>query len=239
MEDKEFYIFGIPVKTDLCEIRFLKYHEYIQNLSELSMMSLNVLHIFYQYKKMNVTKDKEFDEQLEELKKESLYNIVLSQPSFLQAYFKVFSLVIDNDDAIEQIFDSEELFMRYRQLVMDMNMLSESEVSPNPKIQSYIDKSQMVKQRDSEKQTFSDIVSSVVVGSSIPFDKVLEMTVLQLYSVYYRIGAMKAYDSNTLFATVSDKVKIESWGKNIDLFTKQKSGMSVKEFNSTIGAIFK
>lgn len=239
MDNKEFYIFGLPVKTDFCEVRFLKYHEYIENLSELSTMTLNVLHIYYQYKKMNIEKDKEFDEMLEILKKDSLFNIVKSQSQFSNAYYKIFKLVIEEDDVIEAIMDNEEAFMEYRQLVMEMNMLSESEVSPNPKIQSYIEKSQMVKQRDSEKQTFSDIVSSVVVGAGVPFDKIVDMTVLQVYSVYYRIGAMKSYDASTLFATVSDKVKIESWGKSIDLFATQKSGMSVKEFNSTIGAIFK
>lgn len=237
MEDKEFYIFGVPVKTDLCEVRFLKYHEYIQNLSELSMMSLNVLHIYYQYKKMDVTKDKEFDEQLEELKKESLYNIVLSQPSFLQAYFKVFSLVIDNDYAIEQIFDNEELFMKYRQLVMDMNMLSEEQTSPNPEIQKSLERSRRVKQQSAEKQTFSDIVSSIVVGASITYKEVVDMTVLQIYATYYRLNATFAYSTTTLFATVSNSVSIESWNKHIDLWQKESHTIDKEEFKKKFGGM--
>jgi len=65
------------------------------------------------------------------------------------------------------------------------------------------------------------------------------MTVLQIYSTYYRIGAMKSYDTTTLFATVSGDVQIDQWNRNIDLFEKQTAGMKASEFNKNFGGLFK
>src|SRR5690606_21642412 len=99
--DKEFFIFGLPVETELCSVRFLKYHEYVQYLPELSTMSLNVLHLYYQYKKANIDKNPEVDKILEELKNDSLYNIVKDNSTFANAYFTIFKLAIDDIEVIE------------------------------------------------------------------------------------------------------------------------------------------
>src|SRR5690606_7116237 len=103
----------------------------------------------------------------------------------------------------------------------------------------YIEKSQRQKQKDGEKQTFSDIISSVVVGSPHSYEEVANMTVLQLYSTFYRISQFQNYKTSTLFATVAEKVQIESWNKHIDLFEKTSSGISASEFNKTYGGMFK
>lgn len=236
--DKEFYIFAKPIKTELCEVRFLKYFEYIENLPELSMMSLNVLHYYYQYRKLNEENSSEVNEAIEALKDESLYQIVMSQDAITAAYYKVFQKVIDDQKAIEAIFDSEELFMQHRQLIMEMNMLSEEEVSPNPEIQKAIERSRRVKQKKAEKQSYSDIISSVVASTSNSFKDIGEMTVLQVYSIYYRISAIFNYQASTLFATVAEKVQIESWNKHIDLFSSESDTIERNEFDKKFGGMF-
>src|SRR5690606_15562031 len=128
--------------------------------------------IYYQYKKAS-DGDKVFEEALEELKHESLYKIVLSQDSFRNAYEKIYDLVIGDEKAIKAIFDDEELFMQYRQLVMDMQILTEDEISPNEEIQKAIERSRRVKQQKAEKQSFGDIVSSIVAGTSNSFSDVI------------------------------------------------------------------
>lgn len=238
MNDKEFYIFGIPVETSLGTVRFMKYHEYVQYLPELSLMSLNIIHIYYQYKEANKTKDAEIDKALESLKEESLFNFMDSQDNFKEAYYKIFKLVIGDDTVVKAILEDEELFMEYRKLVMDMQILTETETSPNEEIMKAMERSRRVKQAKAEKQSYSDIISSVVAGTSNSFDDVLNMTVLQAHVIYYRLGAMISYQTSTLFATVAEKVQIESWNKHIDLWATESDTINHAEFSKKFGGMF-
>lgn len=242
--DKDFFIFGEPIDTELGLVRFLTYREYIRNLAELSLMSMNTLHIYYyyrkQYEKAFQLDNPEVIEFLKNIKEVKLIEIVLSDRMMLDNYIKIFKLVIDNcnDETLNKIFSNEETFMKIRSLILDMQMLNESEVSPNEEIQSFIDASREVKQQDSEKQTYSDILSTIVVGSGVDYDTIMKWNVLRVYSTYYRISAFKNSDLTALFATVSDKVKFETWQKHIDLFEKEKSGMKMSEFNKKYGGLF-
>lgn len=236
--DKEFFIFGLPVETELCSVRFLKYHEYVQVLPELSMMSLNVLHLYYQYKNAHKEKNPEIDKILEELKQDKLFNIVLGQEEFAMAYLKIFKMVIDDESVIEKIFDNEKLFMFYRKLVLDMQILNEEIVSPNEEIQKAIERSRRVKQQKAEKQSYGDIISSIVAGTSNSFKDVTEMNVYQVYSIFYRMSAIFNYQTSSLFATVAEKVQIESWNKHIDLFKNESDTFEQGEFNKKFGSMF-
>lgn len=242
MDDKEFYFFGLPVQTELCEIRFLTYLEYLQNLSELSAMSQNVLHIYYQdknhYDKIKLDEDtgKQVEESLEALKDESLFNIVMSRNDLEAAYRKIFSIVIADNQAVSDIFRDENLFMTYRKLVLDMNMMTETFVSPNPEIQKGIERSRRVKvSANRDKQSFGDIVSIIVVGAGILPQDVARMTVLQVYSTYFRISRFQNYTTSTLFATVSEKVEIESWSAHIDLWEQDSHAIEYSKFKNTTG----
>lgn len=243
--DKELFIFGEPIETEVGLIRFLTYKEYLMNMGYLNLISMNVLHFYHQFRKMVDQKDTEALNELEDLKDTKLLSLVLSIREVTEAYMKVLRLVLDmNDpevveDSLEKIFDDEDLFMRIRKLVLTTNMLSEDEVSPNPEIQRGIDMSRKLKSESGDRQTSTDIISSVVAGTSTTFEEVCKMTVLQLYSIYYRIGAMKNYDTSTLFATVSSDVKIESWSKSIDLFKTETSTINKKEFDKKYGDLLR
>lgn len=237
--DREFYIFGEPIETKLGKVRFLTYKEYLLHIQELSMMSLNVLHIYYQYKKMIDKKDEDALTTVELIKEENLYNIVTSTQNLFESYIKVFDLVFDSEEMIAKVFDSEDSFMQYRELVLDMQVTVEDEVNPNSEIQKGIEMSKQLKQQNSEKQTFTDIVSSIVAGTSNSFEDVCNMTVYQVYAVFYRLGAIKSYDTETLFATVSSDIKISSWSRNIDLFNRETSAIKKKDFDKTYGGLLK
>ena len=235
--EKEFYIFGEPIDTGLGQVRFLTYKEYLMNISDLSTISMNILHIYYQYRKAFDKGNEEAMAALEELKQSKLYDFVKESKDFWNAYENVFNLVMENDAMIAQVMDDAELFMSYRDLVMDMNMLQEDEVNPNPEIQKGIEMSKKLKSNSGDKQTPTDIITSVVAGTPNSFEDVCRMTVLQVYSIFYRLGAFKTYDTETLFATVSSEVKISSWSKNIDMFAKQSSGIKKKDFDKTYGKL--
>lgn len=243
--DKELFIFGEPVETEVGLVRFLTYKEYLMNMSLLNLISMNVLHFYHQFRKMIDSKDKEALDELEELKNTKLLSLVLSIREVVDAYMTVFSMVLDLNEPeiiesnLEKVFDDEDLFMKFRELVLDTNMLIEDEVSPNPEIQKGIEISRKLKSESGDRQTSTDIITSVVAGTSTTFEEVCKMTALQLYAVYYRIGAIKSYDTSTLFATVSSDVKIESWSKSIDLFKKETSTIDKKQFDKKYGGLFK
>lgn len=244
------YLFGEPQDFamgdgETVKVRFLSYKEYLINMGYLSLMNQDVLHIYYQYQKVLDIKDKKIQEALETLKNDRLFNIVSGNAEFASSYLKIFATVLDMHSEIEvesaltRLFEDEQLFIKMRELVLDMQMLVADEVSPNPEIQKGIEISRKIKSSGKDSPTFADIVSSIVAGTSNSFTEVCNMTVIQVYSLFYRIGAFKNYDTSTLFATVSPDISIESWNKKIDMYETNGSTISKKDFDKTYGKLMK
>ncbi|WP_341323365.1 hypothetical protein NSQ62_07795 [Solibacillus sp. FSL H8-0523] len=242
MDEKDLYIFGEPVKTLIGEVRFLTYKEYLVNITSLSLITQNILHLYYQYKKHIDEKDENALNLLESIKQLTLFDLVKSEPSLFEIYKKFFTLLIspkpEIEDPAEIILSDENLFVQYRQLIMEMNLLSEEMVSPNPEIQRGIEMSRSYKQQTSGESSFTDIVSSIVAGTTNSFKDVCEMTVYQVYATYYRMGAIFDYQTSTLFATVSEKVKIESWNKHLNLYERESHVIEKDSFDKKFGSMF-
>lgn len=248
MDNRDFYIFGQPIKTEFGLVRFLTYQEYLLNNSELSLISQNVLHLYYLYRKQ-IEKENNSKEALEEFKsfkEQKLYDVVLSTNYILESYIKILKLVLDNngysdddlEDVIYSIFSSEDSFLQIRNIIMDMNVLTEEEVNPTEEIQRFIEHSRTVKQQGAPKQTPIDIITSIVAGTPHSFEDVMNMNVMQVYALYARLGAFFNYQTTTLFATVAEKVNVELWNKHIDLFEKESHVISHEKFMQTTGKIF-
>ena len=239
--DKNLFIFGEKIETQFGIIRFLTYREYLTHLPEISIISQNTLHIYYSFKKQleSVKADKESMEALEELKEAELLEIVLSTQQLLNAYLKIFQLVFDGNEEIqyEKIFENSENFNFVRTLFMDMNVVVEDKVSPNEEIQRAIERSRRLKQQSSQEQSFVDIVTSIVASTSNSFEDVCSMNVFQVYAIYARVGAIYNYQTSTLFATVAEKVNIESWNKHIDLFKTEDDVISKNDFDKKFGGL--
>lgn len=239
--DKNLFIFGEDVTTPFGIIRFLTYKEYLLNMPPIGLISQNSLHIYYNFKgQLEENKaTKEVLEQLKNIKETDLYEIVLSTEQLLNAYLKIFQLVFDKNDNIEfdTIFETSENFHFIRKLIMDMNVITEENASPNEEIQKALERSKRVKQQSSEEQSFIDVVTSIVASTNHSFEEVGSMTVFQVYATYARIGAIYNYQTSTLFATVAEKVDIESWNKHIDLFKDEKDYMTREQFDKKFGGI--
>ncbi len=231
---EEFYILGLPIQTDIGDAHFIKIKDYPDYFAELQAVGMSRLEIIHRYKELN--KNGEMDEILNELEKSDLYDMSVGLPDLRLAYYKVFSKVFGDDEVVSKI--NKENFEFYRNLVMRMNYVKEEEINPNPEIQRAIERSRRVKQQNQEKMTFSDICSSIVVQSSNTYNDILEMTIPQFFTTYYRIGQFKNYDTSTLFATVAEKVDIESWSKHIDLFQEENHFISESEFKNKTGSVF-
>lgn len=233
--EREFYIFGEPVETELGTFRFLSYKECLTYGSDMRVISMNTLHFYHHYRDMS--KGQNLDE-LEEFKQLDLYDIVMTSEDIRMSYIKILNEIMNDKESIVEVFKDKGTFHYYRNLFMDMNMLQEDEVNPNPEIQKGIEISRKLRS-EGEKQTPTDIITSIVAGTPNTFADVCNMTMLQVYSIFLRIGAFKSYDTSTLFATVSAEAKIESWAKNINLYEKQTSAINKQDFDKTYGSLLK
>lgn len=241
--DKNMFIFGKSIDTKFGLIRSLTYQEFLFLSKDINILSQNTLHIYYQYlemyKKSNATKEE--IESLLELKELDLFQLVQTVPQLKNAYLKIYQLVFDENEEykIYDIFDSKEDFHFIRTLFMDMNVLIEDSVSPNEEIQRAIERSRRMKKGDAVGNTFVDITTSIVASTSYSFEEVADLNVFQVYAIYARIGAIYNYQTSTLFATVAEKVKIESWNKHINLFEEETNTISKDEFDRKFGGMLK
>jgi hypothetical protein len=236
MDIKEFYILGLPIQTEIGECQFLKVKEYPDYFMDLQIVSMTKDQLVYKYTEMN--KGGVLNELIEELQRLPLYEIVIGIPELQQSYYKLFNKVFNNEDSLLQI--NMENFDYYRKLVMTMNCMKEEIINPNPEIQKAIERSKRVKSLDGEKTEFADIVTSVVGFNGLSYQNINEFTIYQLYMTYYRIAQFKNYDTTTLFSTVSsEKIKIDSWGKHINLFEEEKHFVTKEEFNKNTTSMFK
>lgn len=242
---RQTYIFGESIPTSIGDMRFLTYKEYMTNYHFINNISKNVLHLHYQLLEISKkTKKKDGREDLIEyahhIKDLSLYEVVANNRELLQAYVVVFSLVMGEKE-VEDMFSTEDNFVFCRELFLDMNLIKEEEVSPNPEIQKTIEMSKKAKQASSKNRGASptDIVTSVVVGAKQSFKDVSNMTVFQIMSLFQRYGAIKNYDTTVLFRTVNDDVDISPWDINFDMF-EDSSTTAIKrsEFDQRTKDIF-
>lgn len=242
--NKDLFILAEPIETQFGKVRFLTFMEFLKYGQMLNLMSMNSLHFYYSYKKdVQSFPPKERDEflvEIEKIKSQTLHELAIKTEAILNAYVEIFCLVLEEEYAnrVEDIINDEEAFMGMRQLIMEMNFLTEDPVSPDPEIQSYYEDRKKVKLRESGKQSTSDVITSIVAGTSNSFEDIKKWTVIQVYGIYYRIGAFKNFDTQTLFATVSSDVKIESWSKNIDMFEQDQLGIGYKDFDKQYGGLF-
>lgn len=239
--NRDLFIFGEPVETSLGTVRFLTYKEFLLNQSQLSLIGLNILHIYYYFVNQIPKHEKDKLEQLKPIKEIPLWQYVKEDSQFENVYRMVFGLLIDFTEgfSVDDIMNDQEIFMSTRKLIMDMNVITEEEVSPNEEIQKAIERSRRVKQTDSEKQSFVDIITCIVAQTPNDFEKVNKMNVMQVYALYARLNAIHNYKTSTLFATVAEKVTIELWNKHINLFESKSDTLTKTEFDKGFGGLLK
>lgn len=234
MNHKDFYALGLPIDTEIGSAHFLKvkdYPDYIMDLQNIGMSKLEVIH---RYKE--AFKDGSADDLIEEMDGMDLYEISIGLPELRHSYYKVFASVFNNNDILSHL--DKDSFDFYRKLIMDMNCVKEEQINPNPEIQRAIERSKRVKSQDQDKLTFGDMCSSIVVHSGISYEALNEFTIFQLYLTFHRIAQFKNYDTSTLFATVSEKAKVESWSKHIDLYEEEKHFVTEDQFSKNTGSMF-
>ncbi|MEI2464993.1 hypothetical protein [Niallia taxi] len=232
---EEFYILGLPIDTEIGECNFIKVKDYPDYFMDLQIVSMNKGKIIYDYTLLNKSGQlTSFIEQLNEL---DFFDIVTGIPDLTNAYVRLFQKVFNDENILQKI--TKDNIEHYRCLILKMQCIKEEIVNPNPEIQRAIERSRRVKAQEAEKLTFSDMVTSTVIGSGIDYELINEWSIYRLYMTFHRISKFKNYETSTLFATVSsEKVKIENWSTHIDLFEEEKHFVTQEQFNKTTGSAF-
>lgn len=228
---EDFYILGLPIKTQIGNCHFIKVKHYPKFYGDLQVVKLPK-----QYFVNEISKDKENKELLEEVNGLSLREIVFGFSDIKDVYTKLFSYFFKDEDALMKIQDDDE-FMYYRSLILKLSCEKEETINPNPEIQRAIERSRRVKSQEGEGLAFADIVTSVSAIKGVSYEEINEMTLYQLYMDFHRIGQKFNYETSALFATVAEKVEIEGWSKHIDLFEDEKTGLTRDEFSQIAGTV--
>jgi len=249
IKDSQF-IFKHPVTSPFGLMRFLTYEEYMDNQAELSIISQNVLHLFYIFRKSIPVHRKQELKEFDSFKTRELHDIVYEHPELRAAYMKIFILMLDQNEfmrssedalmVLQDIFENKDAFLMMRDLIMKMNLLKEEKVSPQPRLQQIFENDKKIKaERDKNAPTHMDILTSIA-NLGIGFETLAKESPFQIQMRFAKIAAKEDYRRNILFATVSNEVTIESWARKIDLFeVKDTSAISKAEFDQKYAGMFK
>lgn len=223
---ESFFILGNSVETELGKIDFLKVKDYPTFFEHLVIVSFNKYRVAYNLAENDKSKD--IQSLIESYQDKTLYDLVSEMPELQIAYSQLFLHLFEDEDILSKV--NRENFEDIRHLIMRMNYIRENKASSNPELQKWKDRSQRAKQ-DEDAPNFADVVSSVAAFSSKSFEMINEMTLYQLYYLFHSIGNFKAYDTSTLFATVSsEKIDIQSWCKHIELYEEDDHSISKGQF---------
>ena len=118
------------------------------------------------------------------------------------------------DNIIINFFNYDEL----RSTIMKQNLIFEQKIYKNKLVQEWANKVLESRSKNSAKISIEDIITTVSVYKSKNYDELMEYSIYQIYADFYRIRKMKKYDTDTLFATVAEKITIEDFAEEINMF---------------------
>src|SRR5690625_2555988 len=100
---EDFYILGLPIKTEVGNCHFLKVKEYPIYAMSLQITALSRDGIIHKYSEIN--KDGSLDNLIKELRKHSLFDLVYGIPEITEAYAFLFDKVFDKSNVLAEITD--------------------------------------------------------------------------------------------------------------------------------------
>ena len=150
---------------------------------------------------------------------EKLFSLVLRKTVLLHSnneniWFQVENESETKDIKIINFFNYDEL----RSIIMKQNLMFEQKIYKNKLIQEWANKVLMSRSKNSAKISIEDIITTVSVYKSKNYEELMEYSIYQIYADFYRIRKMKKYDTDTLFATVAEKITIEDFAEEINMF---------------------
>ena len=145
---------------------------------------------------------------------EKLFSLVLRTPVKLKSNEEMFWFEVDETSNIN--------FYNYDVIcstIMKQNLLFAPKIYKDPLVQEWANKVLESRSKNSVKITIEDFITTVKNFGGLTYEQIMEQTIYQLYSDFYRIGKMKEYEKSCLFATVSvEPISIEHFAQNLDIW---------------------
>lgn len=211
---KEFYILGLPIKTKIGNIYFVKVKDYYTVLNFLPYIFLNKEDIYDLFDNKELAK-----EQLEDV---SFLSIIKNVSDLYLIYKKMFYFFFKED--VFDLVESDEELVYYLNLMKEMNCLHYEKPSKDPEIAKFDMYDKIYREKKGLVVTFEAMVTSVVLMSH---QNVLEMTIYKLNALFNRIMAFENYRASILFSTVAPDVQIENWFKHISVNYNNKNNKTL------------
>jgi hypothetical protein len=172
---------------------------------------------------------------------EKLFSLVLRKKVYI--YQTDDNFWFQTDDGLFSEYVSKIDFFNYedlRSIIMKQNLIFEQKVYKNPKVQEWANKVLEARSKNGSNITIEDIISTVSVYKGVSYDDLQNYTLYQLYADFYRIRKMKKYDADVIFRSVSDKVTIEDFAEQVNLFKNPYDDLFVgKDKLSKLNKVFK
>lgn len=115
----------------------------------------------------------------------------------------------------EGIVIDDNNYDNLRDVALKISLLKEPKVFKDKLTQKWYNKALIAKQKNQPNLELEDIITIVSQDMKIPFEKMEEMNIVQLYTYYCRITARDNYDKIMNFKLVSDKMPNVSFSDSI------------------------
>jgi hypothetical protein len=171
----------------------------------------------------------------EKLKKtfEDLFSLVLRKDIKFcsdnkKFWFQTIQANKNNKEELVQLDIGFNNYDQIRSIIMKQNLMFEQKIYRNPKVQEWANKVIEARSKNSNI-TLTDIISTVSVYKGVSYEELKEYTLYQLYADFHRIRKMKNYEADVIFRSVSDKVTIEDFAEEINLFNNPYDNLFVNK----------
>jgi hypothetical protein len=106
-----------------------------------------------------------------------------------------------------------------REIIMKQNLMFEQKVFKNKTVQEWANKVLENKQKNAPKITIEDIITTVSVVTGKHYKDLLDYSIYQVYSDFYRVRKVKNFDASILSSVASmGSVSIQDFAEQLDMF---------------------
>lgn len=220
----ELYILEQPIETEIGLLYPILVRDYRKFAQFNGLISLDKNAIVNNFKEL-ANQDNKFKPLLDLSKELHLFEFVKAfsgeefSDSFLYdlyyQYKELFKFCFKND--VFDLIKNNEEFDKYISLIRDVNGIEYDPTSPNPEVERRKELKRKLESMKKDNISFESIFTSVCVGLKKLPSEVNTMSIYSFDKIFQRIGQFKNYDTSTLFATVSQDVKIDEWYKSTDI----------------------
>lgn len=249
-------ILGIPIVTELGNIKPLSIYDYVQFGTELQVMSFEKSRVLHEYRMSiedeKLKKSQEIENRLKEVMQEmSLKDIIVGLvPVFFNAYIAVVSQSIfydveDEESRVQKAYDflkdlDSEQFDGLRDIILQINAQGKQKAFLDFELQRKKEQGIRLNSDNKEGPNVTTLITSVVAFTGIDYDVVKNWNYARLIHTFNRISMLKSYDTTTMFMTVSGDVEMQSWQGNFkvedDSATSESFAQSYDSFTKNLGS---